>query len=50
MKTVMMAMIGIAGLAAASQGAVTTYFTNLSGAAEAPAERVPWYGLGSGGL
>jgi hypothetical protein len=44
MKTVMMAMIGVAGLAAASQGAVTTYFTNLSGAAEAPPNSSPGTG------
>ena len=44
MKTVLMAMISVAGLAAASQGAVTTYFTNLSGAAEAPPNASPGTG------
>lgn len=44
MKISLMAAVGVVGLAAASQGAVTTYFTNLSGPAEAP----PNASLGTG--
>ena len=44
MKNCLFAIMGAAGLAAASQGAVTTYFANLSGPAEAPANASPGIG------
>lgn len=44
MKNSLMAIIGVAGLAAVSQGAVTTYFTNLSGPAESPPNASPGIG------
>lgn len=44
MKNSLIAIVGAAGLAAASQGAVTTYFANLSGPAESP----PNTSLGTG--
>lgn len=44
MKSSLLAIIGVASLAAASQGAVTTYFANLSGPAEQPANASPGIG------
>lgn len=44
MKNSLFAILGVVGLAAASQGAVTTYFTNLSGPAEAPPNSSPGTG------
>ncbi|MBY0111725.1 MAG: CHRD domain-containing protein [Phycisphaerales bacterium] len=44
MKIALMAAVGVVGLAAASQGAVTTYFANLSGPAESPVNNSPGIG------